>query len=128
MEDLRNLTEKEAERKLKDMGLSVNFSGDGETVTGQIPAPGQTIPGGSEVLLYLGETPEQTLVTVPDFTGMNRQQAADTAGRLGLYVLVTGNDEISQSVTVTAQSVPKDAQVPVGTTVTLEFTDMAARD
>ena len=128
MEDLRNLTEKEAERKLKDMGLSVNFSGDGETVTGQIPAPGQTIPGGSEVLLYLGETPEQTLVTVPDFTGMNRQQAADTAGRLGLYILVTGNDEISQSVTVTAQSVPKDAQVPVGTTVTLEFTDMAARD
>ena len=128
VEDLRNLTEKEAERKLKDMGLSVNFSGDGETVTGQIPAPGQTIPGGSEVLLYLGETPEQTLVTVPDFTGMNRQQAADTAGRLGLYVLVTGNDEISQSVTVTAQSVPKDAQVPVGTTVTLEFTDMAARD
>ena len=128
MEDLRNLTEKEAERKLKDMGLSVNFSGDGEMVTGQIPAPGQTIPGGSEVLLYLGETPEQTLVTVPDFTGMNRQQAADTAGKLGLYILVTGNDEVSQSVTVTAQSVSKNTQVPVGTTVTLEFTDTAARD
>ena len=128
MEDLRNLTGKEAERKLKDMGLSANLSGEGETVTGQIPAPGQTIPGGSEVLLYLGETPEQTLVTVPDFTGMNRQQAADTAGRLGLYILVTGNDEISQSVTVTAQNVPKDTQVPAGTTVTLEFTDAAARD
>ena len=128
MEDLRNLTGKEAERKLKDMGLSANLSGEGETVTGQIPAPGQTIPGGSEVLLYLGETPEQTLVTVPDFTGMNRQQAADTAGRLGLYILVTGNDEISQSVTVTAQNVPKDTQVPAGTTVTLEFTDTAARD
>ena len=128
MEDLRNLTGKEAERKLKDMGLSANLSGEGETVTGQIPAPGQTIPGGSEVLLYLGETPEQTLVTVPDFMGMNRQQAADTAGRLGLYILVTGNDEVSQSVTVTAQSVSKDTQVPVGTTVTLEFTDMAARD
>ena len=128
MEDLRNLTGKEAERKLKDMGLSANPSGEGETVTGQIPAPGQTIPGGSEVLLYLGETPEQTLVTIPDFTGMNRQQAADTAGRLGLYILVTGNDEISQSVTVTAQNVPKDTQVPAGTTVTLEFTDAAARD
>ena len=128
MEDLRNLTGKEAERKLKDMGLSANLSGEGETVTGQIPAPGQTIPGGSEVLLYLGETPEQTLVTVPDFTGMNRQQAADTAGKLGLYILVTGNDEISQSVTVTAQNVPKNTQVPAGTTVTLEFTDTAARD
>ena len=128
MEDLRNLTGKEAEHKLKDMGLSANLSGEGETVTGQIPAPGQTIPGGSEVLLYLGETPEQTLVTVPDFTGMNRQQAADTAGKLGLYILVTGNDEVSQSVTVTAQSVSKNTQVPAGTTVTLEFTDTAARD
>ena len=48
--------------------------------------------------------------------------------KLGLYVLVTGNDEVSVQVTVTAQSVPKGEKVPVGTTITLEFTDTAARD
>ena len=128
MEDLVDLTAADAERKLKEMGLTANFSGTGETVTGQIPAGGQTIPGGSEVLLYLGEEPTEELVTVPDFTGMNRQQAADAAGALGLYILVTGNNEISTTVTVTAQDTPKDAQVPVGTTITLEFTDTTARD
>ena len=126
--DLRNLTEKGTKSKLKSMDLQARFSGTGETVTGQIPAPGQTVPGGSEVLVYLGQEPEQTLVTVPDFTGMNRQQAADAAGKLGLYLLVTGNDEISQQVTVTAQSEPKDSQVPLGTTITLTFADLTARD
>ena len=128
VEDLTNLTAQDAERKLKDMGLKAKFSGTGETVTGQIPAAGQTVPGGSEVLLYLEQVPETAQVTVPDFTGMNRQQATDAAGALGLYVLVSGNGEVSSDVTVTAQSIPKDTQVPTGTTITLEFTDTTARD
>ena len=128
VEDLTNLTAQDAERKLKDMGLKAKFSGTGETVTGQIPAAGQTVPGGSEVLLYLEQVPETAQVTVPDFTGMNRQQATDAAGALGLYVLVSGNGEVSSDVTVTAQSIPKDTQVSAGTTITLEFTDTTARD
>lgn len=128
VEDLTNLTAQDAERKLKDMGLKAKFSGTGETVTGQIPAAGQTVPGGSEVLLYLEQVPETAQVRVPDFTGMNRQQATDAAGALGLYVLVSGNGEVSSDVTVTAQSIPKDTQVSVGTTITLEFTDTTARD
>ena len=128
LEEFIDLTGKEAESKLKRIGLTAQFVGSGETVTAQIPEPGQTVPGGSQVLLYLGQTPEQKAVEVPDFTGLNRQQASDAAGKLGLYILVTGNDEISMQVTATAQSVPKGTKVPVGTTITLEFTDAAARD
>ena len=80
------------------------------------------------MLLYLGDVPEQRNAAVPDFTGMNRQQAALTAGKLGLYLLVAGNAEVSQKVTVTAQNIPKDTVVPLGTTITLEFTDTTARD
>jgi beta-lactam-binding protein with PASTA domain len=80
------------------------------------------------VLLYLGGEPEKREVSVPDFTGMHRQQAVEAAGKLGLYLLVTGNREVSPEVTVTAQSVPKDTRVPVGTVITLEFTDTKARD
>ena len=76
----------------------------------------------------LGQTPEPETVKVPDFYGMNRQQASDAAGALGLYILVTGNDEISTGVTVTAQNVAKDTEVPAGTTITLVFADTAARD
>ena len=128
MESLHGLTAEDAERKLKETGLTALISGTGQTVTAQIPAAGQTIPGGSQVLLYLGETPEEAQVEVPDFSGMNRSQAAEAAGKLGLYLLVTGNSGLLPSVTVTAQNVPAGTQVPVGTTVTLEFTDTAARD
>ena len=128
LEKFIDLTGKDAASKLKRMGLTAQFVGTGETVTAQIPEPGQTVPGGSQVLLYLGEHPEQETVEVPDFVGLNRQQASDAAGALGLYVLVTGNDEISTQVTVTAQNVPKGEKVPRGTTITLEFTDTAARD
>ena len=128
MEDYTDLTRSDAESKLKRSGLSAQFSGSGETVTGQLPAPGQMLPPGSEVLLYLGEKPDVRMVEMPDFSGMNRQQAADTAGKLGLYLLVSGNDGLSPQIIVIAQDIPAGTQVEAGTTVTLEFTDTAARD
>ena len=128
MEDLTGLTETDAKRKLKDMGLSAAVSGEGQTVTGQLPAPGAVIPGGSQVLLYLDEAVEERSVEVPDFMGMNRQQAADTAGALGLYILVTGSSAVSPEITVTAQNIPAGTVVKTGTTVTLSFADTQARD
>ena len=128
LEDYTGLTPAEAEKKLKELSLTAVFSGTGEAVTAQIPGPGESVPGGSQVLLYLEAEAEQSPVTVPDFTGMNRQQAAEAAGKLGLYILVTGNMDVSATVTVSAQNIEKDTQVSVGTTIILTFTDTAARD
>ncbi len=128
MEDLTGHAPKDAEKYLKQQGLTAVFSGSGETVTAQLPEAGEAVPGGSEVLLYLGEEPEKREVETPDFLGMNRQQAADAAGKLGLYVLVKGNTDLSPTVTVTAQSIPAGTSVTAGTTITLEFTDTTARD
>ena len=128
MEDMSGLTEKEAKQKLQALGFSARCSGSEDTVTGQIPAAGTPVPFGSEVLLYFGEATENTPVTVPDFAGMTRQQASDTAGKLGLYIQIVGNTGVEPSVTVTAQSIMKDTQVPRGTTIKLEFTDTKARD
>ena len=44
-----------AENILKEQGLRCILSGEGNAVTQQIPAAGQTVPGDSEVILYLGE-------------------------------------------------------------------------
>ena len=126
MEDLTGLTSAQAGDKLKKMGLSAAFSGPGETVTGQIPAAGQKIPGGCQVLVYLGEEPQEGMVSVPDFTGMTRQQASDVSA--GLYLLISGNRLVSPSVTVASQNIPAGTQVKIGTTVTLTFYDIAARD
>ena len=128
LEDLTGLTPQEAEKKLKALGLTAVFRGSGETVTAQLPEAGQSVPGGSDVLLYLEGVPEAETVSVPDFYGMNRQQAHDAAGAAGLYVLVTGNTQVAPNVTVTAQNYEKETQVPRGTTIILTFTDTQARD
>ena len=128
MENLAGLTRKEAEALLKAQSLTAKTVGNGETVTGQIPAAGQRVPGMSEVLLYMGEDAPEATVEVPDFSGMNRAQAAAAAGQLGLYILVTGSDEIAPKVVVTLQDIPAGTQVAAGATIQLQFTDTGVRD
>ena len=128
LEDYSDLSRKDAEKKMKELGLTAVFRGEGERITAQIPAAGQGLPGNSQVLLYLGDEPQEETVTVPDFYGMNRQQASDAAGKLGLYILVAGNPDTNMQVTVTAQSVPKDTKVPIGTTIQLTCADTKAGD
>ncbi len=128
MEDLTGLTVQQARERLKEYNLTAKIQGTGETVTAQIPGAGQSVPGGSEVLIYLEEEPENEVVTVPDFVGMNRQQASDAAGQIGLYILVTGNDDIEPDIVVTEQSEKAGTEVSVGTTIRLTFTDTKAAD
>lgn len=128
LENLTGLSQKEATKALDALGLKYFIQGNGETVTGQLPAPGQTVPGNTQVIVYMGERPEQRTAQVPDFTGMTRQQASDTAGLLGLYILVKGNTDVSPSIKVTAQSLPPKMETAVGTTIELTFTDTKAAD
>jgi len=126
--DLTGMTIKEAVKLLKEQFLTLIGVGEQETITGQIPAAGEQIPGGSQMLVYLGEDMPEEKITVPNFCGMHRQQASDAAGSLGLYILVAGNQEISTNVTVMAQSISAGTQVSVGTTVRLDFVDTKAAD
>ncbi len=128
LEDMTGMPPEQAQKLLKEQGLTCVLRGTAETVTAQLPGAGQSVPGDSQIILYLGEKPEEQIVTVPDFTGMTRQQASDAAGMLGLYILVTGNNEISPNVIVTAQSIPKDTKVSAGTTIELLFTDTKTAD
>lgn len=128
MPDLTGMTLKEATAALKSLNLTAKTTGDALGVTDQIPAAGQSVPPGSEVLLYCGEEAQTRTVRVPDFSGMTRQQAADAAGKLGLYILVNGNTSTDKRVHVIGQSVAAGTQVSVGTTVTLTFADTDIRD
>ena len=128
LEDMTGMTVEEAQKLLKKAGLTARTKGSGETVTAQLPAPGQSVPGSSQVLLYLGESAQQETVQVPDFMGMTRQQASDAAGAAGLYVLVSGNTAVTTNVTVTSQDIEPETQVKTGTTIKLVFTDTQAAD
>jgi len=128
LEDYAGMTPEEAQKLLKKLGLTAVVRGQGETVVSQLPSAGQSVPGNSQVLLYLSEATEPGTVAVPDFSGMHRQQAADAAGKAGLYILVSGNTEISPQVTVVAQDIAPGTQVTVGTTIKLKFLDTQAAD
>ena len=128
LEDLTDLTVAQAEEYLKDQGLTWQVQGTGEKIKAQIPVAGQSVSGDSQVLLYLEEIPETTEVDVPDFAGMTRQQANDTAGQLGLYILIKGNPDTSPTVTVTQQSLPPNTKIGAGSTIELTFMDTKAKD
>ena len=128
LEDMTGMTLEQAQKTLKSLGLTCSAVGEEPLVTQQLPSPGQVVAQGSQVLLYFGEPTEENLRTVPDFIGMNRQQAADAAGLCGFSIQITGNDSLLPQVVVTEQSVPKDTQLPMGSTIKLKFTDTKAVD
>ncbi len=128
MPELSGMTRSEVRETLKSCGLDMRAQGDSDTVTAQIPQAGQVLPGGSEVLVYFGEAPQEQTVTVPDLLGLTRQQAQDTAAKLGLYLLIRGNSASKDTVIATAQSIEKGTTVPIGTTIEIEFTDTDAHD
>ena len=51
--DLTGMAAKDAEKKLKQLGLTGVVEGDGDTVYAQLPAPGQTVRTGTQVLVYV---------------------------------------------------------------------------
>ena len=128
LQDWTGETRKNAEKALKALGLTARVIGDGETVTGQIPAAGETVSGDSQVLLYCGETPEAEDVTVPDFLGMDRMKAAQAAQDAGVNLLILGNTDISPEVIAAEQSVPPGTKVPRGTTIRVQFLNTKAAD
>ena len=128
IENLSGMNREQVQQYLKQQNLTAHFSGEEETVTGQIPAAGSTVPGGSQMLVYFGKTVPETDITVPDFSGMNRAQAVAEAGKLGLYILHTGNGGNAAGIVATMQNIPAGTQVSAGTTIQLEFTDTGARD
>ena len=128
LDDLAGLTLEEARKLVKAQKLTVTSLGEGQTITAQLPAAGEQVLPGSEVLVYLGDGEGERMVAVPDFPGMNRQQASQAAGKLGLFVNAAGNQEESPQVTVCGQKEPAGTELPVGSAVTLQFADPTARD
>ncbi|MBQ1409773.1 MAG: PASTA domain-containing protein [Oscillospiraceae bacterium] len=126
MPDVRDLTEDEAARVLAEQSLTYETVGSGGTVTGQIPAPNEMLPGNSEVILYMGETVPVDFVTVPDLKGMNPAIARIAMENSGLYLQTKGSSWAY--AVVTDQEPAPGTEVVRGSTVTVELTDQTALD
>ena len=125
--DLENMTPQEAERALKEVGLTAVFRGDEELVTAQLPGDGTALEQGSQVLVYLGEAIPK-FVTIPDFTGMNPAQAAKAAADAGVTLSAAGNPDSDENLQVQFQDLQPGTAVEPGRTVIITFTDPSAHD
>lgn len=122
--DLHGLSAEEAAQKLEELGLyAVCQSGD--SVIAQVPAAGETVVKGFQVLLYTGineeeppYVPETQYVKMPNLKGYTPLQAFDLLRSLGLVMSTENGDP---SGYVWAQSIPAGTMVEVGSTVELWF-------
>ena len=126
--DVVGMTEAEAAAALSEEKFTYRTVGSGATVVDQVPAAGAMIPGKSEVVLYFGEEAPDEQVEVPDFSGMTLVYAQQYAESQGLYLLVTGTNQDRADVTATYQDIEAGTEVPLGTTITVEFTNHSAQD
>ena len=124
-----NVSAEQAQQLLKKSGLAWRTVGDGDAVTGQIPAQGASIPKGSQVVLYLGEEKPEDLVEVPNLAGKTPEAVQSTLSELGLYLRAGGALEYYTDQTVAAsQSVAAGTQVERGTVIEVRFIDNEVRD
>lgn len=113
----------EAQTALAEANLNYTVVGTGETVTGQIPVGGATIPGGSAVVLYCDADVPADFVTVPSLTGLSAVEVNNQLTNLGLYLKLIGNNDTGYSIIATQQSIAAGTLVERGTVVEVEFTD-----
>lgn len=127
--NLVNKTVEEAKKELSDLGLSVTVIGDKETVIKQLPLFGETVSKGGRVIIYSTESEDaQTIINVPDFTGMTVGQASTVAYGAGLNIKLSGNTASDSTALAYDQDVEKNTEVRIGTTITVYFREPSTSD
>ena len=111
-----------AAEQLEEAGFSYRTVGEGATVTGQLPSGGLSIPGGSTVVLYMGEEVPEDQVEMPNVVGMTPAKVKETLEELGLFVRITGVvDDYDSNITASSQSIDAGTKVERGTVVEVHF-------
>ena len=124
--DVRGMTVEQAQKALKSAGLEATFmeTEKAASVQRQSPSPGNMVVKGSPVILYTAwttfqaEEEEIEMTKVPSVMGKNRINALDAFTKAGL---VMEYDRSQSTGTVTMVQYPEGTEIPVGTTVHVEF-------
>ena len=121
------LSAEEGSKLLKKAGFRAVVVGSEGSITAQIPGAGEMLGVNGQVQLQL-ENGSPGKVTVPDFAGMNRQQAEDAASKAGVTLRISGNPEVGTEIIAVSQQPAAGEQAERGTEVTVQFADRNARD
>ena len=115
-----------AESALAAQGFEVRVIGDtttSATVTTQIPGAATSIPKGSTVILYLGDSENYELEVgvVPNVIGMTVEQANEAITNAGFNIKISGGAADNSDAVATMQSVAAEAEVYKGNVIEVTF-------
>lgn len=111
-----------AATSLEKKNLKYRTVGTGDVVTSQVPAANAAVPGGSTVILYLGDAVPEETTTVPNVVGMSYEGAKNALEAQGLFMQAAGGSTFySESSKAQSQSVAAGECVATGTIVEVQF-------
>ncbi len=115
-----------AESALAAQGFEVRFVGDETTnasVTTQIPGAATSIPKGSTVVLYLGDSNNYELESaeVPNVIGMTVQEANDAIVNAGFNIKISGGAAENSDAVATMQSIAGGVEAYQGNVIEVTF-------
>lgn len=115
-----------AESALAARGFEVRIVGDvtsSDTVTTQIPGAASSIPKGSTVVLYLGDSNSYELESseVPDVIGMTVEQANAAITNAGFNIKISGGAADNSDAVATMQSIAAGVKAYKGNVVEVTF-------
>lgn len=116
VKEVRGLALNDAKKIITDSGLTVRVEGEGNVVKDINPKPGYVIKEGKEIILYLGQEPENSdTVIIPDLKGFTKESIEALFKDLGL------KSEFIGEGLVVEQSIAGGQEVKKGTVITFEL-------
>ena len=124
--DFTGMTKEEAEARAKVDGLTIEFRGEGDTVTDQIPAPGAVVPRNVNMVIYMGREKPSNMMRVPNLVGMHFRGITDLFDRYDVnyfYLRPVGLNNREARTLCVRQEPEAGEYAPWGTVITLNFLD-----
>ena len=123
--ETKNMVAEDAEQTLKDMGLNVlqKPMQDNTVASGSViyssPAAGETVEGGSTVILYTSRAVAQSTVMVPSLTGKTIEDARNDVRDLNVSIRTVDQASSEPAGTVLSQSPAAGSEVRISAVITL---------
>ncbi|CDM68766.1 stage V sporulation protein D [Clostridium bornimense] len=118
--EIRGISKEDAIKILKEKGLKYQIEGEGTKISDTNPKPGFSIEEGSKIILYTSDDENyNNMVGVPNLRGYSKERAIETLDSIGLKYNFIGNSGI-----VVNQSISKETEVVVGTSISLTLEEV----
>ena len=123
--ETKNMVAEDAEQTLKDMGLNVlqKPMQDNTVASGSViyssPAAGETVEGGSTVILYTSRAVAKSTVQIPSLTGKTIEDARNDVRDLNVSIRTVDQASSEPAGTVLSQSPAAGSEVRISAVITL---------